>query len=149
MAVSPERLTAQLLVNGGYSFFPPLAAYAPATRYTQFINSFPDTPENVVAVSQNGLNKREDRLMDGTPINHLGLQVRVRAADMDDAYSKIRTIWNYVNTVHRVSVTILTETYRIDNLSVSGEPYYIGVGPDDQRPSYVFDLHITYKLIGA
>lgn len=146
---SPEYLTAQLLVNAGYTFDPPLNANAPATRYTQFVNAFPDTPTNIVACSSNGLNTNDGRLMNGTPINHPGIQVRVRSADMDDAYAKIRAIWNYVNTVRRQTVTVLTETYRIDNLSVAGEPYFIGVGPDDQRPSYVFDLKITYKLIGG
>lgn len=146
---SPEFLTAQLLMDQGLTYIPPLKTNAPATRFTQFINSFPDKPTNIVAVSRNGLNSGDGRLMDGTPINHPGLQVRVRSQNMDDAYAKIKAIWDYVSTVHRVTVTVLTETYRIDNLSVSGEPYYIGVGPDDQRPSYVFDLKITYKLIGA
>ena len=144
---SPEVLTAQLLVNQGYTFYPPLNANAPASRFTQFVNSFPDTPTNIVAVSSNTLNKSDGRLMDGTPINHPGLQVRVRSATMGDASDKIRAIWAYLNTVRRVSLA-LTETYRIDNLSVSGEPYFIGVGPDDQRPSFVFDLKITYRMIG-
>ena len=146
---SPEYLTAQLLISQGLTYAPPLNANAPSSRFTQFINSFPDTPTNIVSVSSNGLNSNEGRLMDGTPINHPGIQVRVRSQNMDDAYTKARAIWAYINTVCRATVTVLTETYKIDNLSVSGEPYYIGVGPDDQRPSYVFDLKITYRLIGA
>ena len=148
MSVSPERLTAQHFVDAGLVWFPPLARNAPASRYTAFVNAFPDTPTNAIGFLNNGLNRPEGRLMDGRPVTHPGVQVRVRSSDMDDAYTMIKSIWDYAITVKRVGVTILTEEYRLDNLSVSGEPIYLGVGPDDQRPSYSFDLYVSYRKIG-
>jgi hypothetical protein len=142
---SPAHLTAQLLVNGGYGFYPPLAKNAPASRYTVFINAFPDTPTNIISCTINGLNRNDGRLLEGTPIVHPGVQVRVRSNDMDDAYDKIKTIWLYASTVKRLALTVLGQSYRVDNLSPTEEPIYLGVGPDDQRPSFAFDLFVTYK----
>ena len=148
MLISPEQLTAQLLATAGYGFFPPLVPNAPASRWTLFINSFPDEPTKIIACSSNGLNRPDGRLMSGTPIYHPGVQVRVRSGDMDDAFSKIKTIFDYVTTVRRLLVTSLTVQYRIDNLSAN-PPIYLGVGLDDQRPSYVFDLYVSYTKIGV
>lgn len=147
--VSVSDLTARLLVAGGYGFDPPLSTNAPASRWTVFVDAFPDTPHLVICCNTNGLNKDSGRLLNGCPVTHPGIQIRVRARDRVTAYAKAKVIYDYLSTVRRVSLTVDTETYRMDNMSVQGEPIYVGTGTDDQRPSFVFDVYVTYTKTGG
>jgi len=88
-------------------------------------------------------------LMGGCPVNHPGIQVRVRSQTRPEAYAKAKAVYDYLATVRRESITIDTETYRIDNVSVQAEPIYAGTGTDDQLPSFVFDVYLTYTKTGG
>lgn len=147
--VSPSDLLSRLVVAKGYGFTPPLSKNAPANRYAAFVDAFPDQPAHVVCCNTNGNNRGDERDLNGCPVNHPGVQVRVRAQTREAAYAKAKALYDWMATVRRESLTIDTETYRIDNLSVQGEPIYVGTGMDDTLPSFVFDLFMTYTKTGG
>lgn len=149
---SPQALTAYFLLDAGLVYLSADAAKG-AGRFAAFVDIFPDAPDSLVSVSSNGVDNDDGRVMDsGERIVHPGVQIRVRAKDPTVAYAKAEEIWLALNAVVRETLLAseingLTGDYRIDNFSTKSRPRFVGVGKDDQRPSYVFDLTVTYRKL--
>jgi hypothetical protein len=143
--LSGQDVVAHYLVSEEFGAFPVLRKSVPG--FTVFVDSLPDTPDNVISVSSNGLSRDNEKMMEGFSAAKPGIQIKVRASDRDTAYNKIQAIYEHLMPLSGVRVTVLTETYRIANFSISGTPAYVGVGIDDQRPSFVFDLYLTYRKV--
>ena len=143
--LSAQEVVAHYLVSEEYGAFPIVKKAVPG--FLVFVDALPDTPDGVISVTSNGLARDTEKLMEGQSPAKPGVQIRVRAGHRDQAWAKIEQIYQHLLPLHGVRVTVLTETYRIANFSISGTPSYVGVGKDDQRPSFVFDLFLTYRKV--
>lgn len=150
---SPQTLTAHWLKAQSHILIQPPKKNLPATDFYGFIDHFPDSPDSVVSVSGNGIAREDGRIMTGEVISHPGVQIRVRALENTVAYNKAMSLFVVFSDARRVTMLatdfpeVLTSDYYIANFSPQGSPRFVGVGKDDQRPSFVFDLYLTFRKL--
>lgn len=143
--VLPEKIVAQYLVNNNLGKAPAVGVIVPG--FVVFVNALPDTPDKVISVSSNGLSRNLQKDMHGNPFASPGIQVRVRSLDHNEASEKAIEIYNNISNVAGTELVVLTQNYRIVNMSLSSFPYFIGHGKDDQRVNFVFDMFLTYRKV--
>lgn len=151
---SPQLLTAHWLQSQSLLRVGPYTQKAPSGLFWGFIDAFPDIPDNLVSISGTGIDRGDGRIQEtGEQIVHPALQVRVRSKDHSAAYERATEIHHALSQAKKVTMlatdypNVLTSDYYIANFSAKSTPRFIGLGKDDQRPSFVFDLFLTLRKL--
>ena len=124
---SPANLIAQDLINEGVVSDPTVGNAWPV-----FVGKFRDDPDNAVMVTDTPA-RDDGRLMDGTRIEHPGIQLIVRARYFPDARAKAVAITNRLDAIVRVKVTLDSKDYKIQAVSRFGG--ILSLGEDEAERS--------------
>ncbi len=140
---SPAFVLAQLLIERSLTD----AHDAPCATFPTFVSWMPDTgsiPDNVVVLYDAG-GVDDGRLMDGTNIDHFGVQVAIRAKEFQVGWVKIREIALALEKVKRVTITIGDFQYLIHNVSQQAAPIHAGLELGTKR-RHLITLNLLLTL---
>lgn len=130
-AHSPAMVLQQAIINAGHAVSPPTAA-----DWACYVDYMPDGPEvgdRAVCV-YNTTPILDGRIMTtGKHIEHPGWQVKVRAPNHPTGFGKIKDILQFFEGVLRLSVTIGSDSYKIQSISRTSGIVPIGRGKDMQQ----------------
>lgn len=114
-----------------------------------YVGFLPDSPAQAIVIYDTaGL--PDGRIMQGSKIEHPGLQIRIRAGTYSVAAARANVLKNIVDAIRRESVDMDGETtYLIENISRVGTP--INLGPEDEtgsnrRFNFTLNAVVTYSL---
>lgn len=114
-----------------------------ASDWASVVSNLPDDdslPDNSVGFYNTG-GILDGRLMGtGKVVHHPGVMIRVRSDSDPTAYDKADTIYSRLGTIKREQVTIATETYRIESITVTTDIVFIGESENRARTSYTIDM---------
>ena len=128
---SPADIIAQLLVDLSLGSNPEGTA---GDTWPVFYADMPDSPDDLISVyEQDGIIEGFSQI-DGEPMEHLGIQVLVRASRPKAGSDKARDVsYNLDQVVLRNTVTLDSNTYEVHNFTKTSGPTMIGKEEGNSR----------------
>jgi hypothetical protein len=136
---SPSQILQRLVINSGNANEPGLGPWP--LSYSQM----PSSPSNFLTLyDTQGV--PDGRLMPtGKKIIHPGLQLRVRATTHQISFLKANGLAQYFDTVLRASVVLGAKTYRVQNISRTGDP--ISLGQEEGTTRILFTVNMIATIL--
>ena len=136
---SVNDILRRLLVNAGKGTLPSAAGSWPIGIER------PDSPDDCITLTET-TGRRDGRTMtDGEVIEHLGVQIEVRAADHNTGFLKAKQLATYCDeSIYNNGVTFESKIYNIINVSRVGGVMSIGrETPESARELFTFNVLVT------
>jgi len=130
MNYSPADILRQAIVNSGNAS---LASLSSDNEWPIFVGHMPDSPNDVLCVYDTSGNRNGRIMSTGENIDKPGFQLRVRADDYAEAYSKINEITTYLSTIKMNVVAISGTSYKIHSVTKIGTILSLGQETDSHR----------------
>lgn len=149
MRSSPADVLAQFLIAAG-TFGDPEGD--PLPDWPLFLDYMPDkggVPDSCAAVYDT-IGFKDGRLMRGPNVWKYGVQVKIRALNPTDAWTKAQEVCDLFEAIARNQITVGFTTYRLDNVSQRSPILPLGVeqGPK-QRHMFTINFNVTIEDLGA
>jgi len=130
----PELLRAAMIATGIGT--EPVISNAQAL-WPIYVDHLPAKPDMAICV-YNTPGIKEGRMMrTGESIRKPGWQIRVRAHDYTQVWSKVNQIQKYLDTIHRTSVNIEGDLFIIQSVTQIGDALNLGQENDADRRNNV------------
>lgn len=143
---SPAELIRYVLSTAGVFVTPGAVGMSEPPVWPVYVGHMPSVPDNAACVydTPGAIDGREMR--GGRTVRHPGFQVRVRALDHSQGFSKIREIQEALDAVQNLSVAIGDSSYTIIAVKQTGGAFSLGQEPDVQRRvAFTINGQLTYK----
>lgn len=119
-----------------------------AVSWPSFISSAPDgesTPDNIVSFYDTEGLELGRRLDGGAYSDRNGVQLRARAVAYQDGWDKMTAIQSFLDSLHRLTVSIGTDTYMIHTSTRTSPLLPIG-NEDNTKRRFLFTLNILLTI---
>lgn len=120
---------------------------AEMTDWPLFRNQLPDDPKvsNLAASIYDSIGVKDGRLMDGPPVFHHGLQIRLRSRNTKEAWTKTQEIEALFQAIKQLVINVDSSVYLVENVSQTGPPIFIGYEEFGRarRPLHTLNFLIT------
>ena len=93
---------------------------ADSTTWPLYVSYLPDETENDAGSINNIQGVKDGRIMEGSVIQHYGLELIIRSTVHNTGWAKMEAIATNLDSVHRISITVSGENYEIQNIKRDG-----------------------------
>ena len=139
LAHSPADIVRYLLIASELGSLPTDGISWPA-----YVSSEPDAPDNCITLYDTQ-GRTDGRIhFTGEVVDHPGVQVRVRSVDHKTGYVKAKSIHSVLSTKVLRTVTIASETYLVQTLTMQQAPLALGTERGiSERHIFTINLIVT------
>lgn len=112
-----------------------------------YISFVPAAPDNAIVVYDTAGEDNGRLMATGERIVHPGVQVRIRAANYQEAYRKAKYVSFRLAEVRRVEVVVSTaRVYIVHNISQPGDIMPMGLVTEGDRNNYNFTVNVMLTI---
>lgn len=130
---TPATVLRQALTYAGLGVDPDTAPGLTTLVWPIYVGHLANKPDNGACVYDTSGSHQGRIMVTGETIIKPGWQIRVRATDITTAWTKIKEIQKFLDTIQNLNVTIGLKRYRILAVSQVGTPLSLGQEPDASR----------------
>lgn len=142
----PSQILQQLLIDRGMILDDrDDIVSSPEVAWPSFRNTMPDSPDNVVVISDTeGVSEGREHIS-GELIEKYGFQIRARGNQPKEGYIKAKRISDNSNKVHNVNVSLTdlvgtaTATYKVQSVTPRSLIIPLKVANESRRYSWVYN----------
>jgi hypothetical protein len=146
MLVSPARVVAQLLLDGGIAIPGRVGSASQVkgdgTTYL-YSPSMPDTPDQALQVCDTA-GTYFWRSQRGRDRVHPGFQILVRSPDPDN-WQLAQQVADFLGTVGRQSLLVVDQTYDVQSVYRVGSILYLGEDPNRERYLWSINGRVAFQ----
>lgn len=135
---SPADVLRAALCQGGPGTLPSNGGLWPC-----YVGHMPDDPDNILCVYDTS-GQQDGRVMrTGETVIHPGWQIRVRGEDARVAWTKVRVVQRFLDTIRQLGIMLDGAGYRIEAVTQTGSPLPWEGGVEAQKKSAARRDNIT------